>query len=236
MVELKESVTNTSWSDSLHRWESAISPGSKKPQTETVGAHQCTKPGVSSRQRCVKPQTRDSASRKSEQYPDHPQPKPSHVQNASESAHQESDSTVTNQHVRTDHLPSQNPRLQGIGHHHHHHHLHLLYLRTTLPDRQARMDYQLSEIKLTPSFTHTHTHKYARTHARAHTHTHTYTHAHTHTHEHTYIDISRRLDVLTMPTLYCIIIVFIITLLAREKKYRVEASTKSLFLLVFAQI
>ena len=98
------------------------------------------------------------------------------------------------------------------------------------------MDYQLSEIKLTPSFTHTHTHKYARTHARAHTHTHTYTHAHTHTHEHTYIDISRRLDVLTMPTLYCIIIVFIITLLAREKKYRVEASTKSLFLLVFAQI
>ena len=44
------------WRDSLHRQESAISHGSRRPQTEAVGAHQWEKPVVSSRQRGMKPE------------------------------------------------------------------------------------------------------------------------------------------------------------------------------------
>ena len=39
-VVLQESVTKASWKGSLHRRESAVSYGSRKPQTETAGAHQ----------------------------------------------------------------------------------------------------------------------------------------------------------------------------------------------------
>ena len=51
---LQESVTKSSWRESLHRRESAISHGSRRPQTETAGAHQWEKPVVSSRQRGIK--------------------------------------------------------------------------------------------------------------------------------------------------------------------------------------
>ena len=47
------------------------------------------------------------------QHPHYPQPKPSPVQSAVGSAHQESNSTATNEHARTDRLPSQNPLLRG---------------------------------------------------------------------------------------------------------------------------
>ena len=40
---LQESVTKTNWRDNLHRQESAISQGSRRPQTETIGAHQWEK-------------------------------------------------------------------------------------------------------------------------------------------------------------------------------------------------
>ena len=42
----------------------------------------------------------------SERHLNHPQPKPSSVQNAAGSTHQESDSTATNEQARTDHQPS----------------------------------------------------------------------------------------------------------------------------------
>ena len=115
IVALQESVTKTSRRDSLHKRESAISHGSRKPRTETVGAHQWEKPVVNSRQRGMKPQWKDAGGRKSVQHPNPPQPKLSPVQGAVGSAHQESDSTVTNKHSRTDHQPSKNPRLRGIG-------------------------------------------------------------------------------------------------------------------------
>ena len=40
IMALQESVTKTSWRDSLYRRESTISHGSMRPQTETAGAHQ----------------------------------------------------------------------------------------------------------------------------------------------------------------------------------------------------
>ena len=40
IIVLKESVTKISCRDSLHRRDSAISHGSRRPQTETAGAHQ----------------------------------------------------------------------------------------------------------------------------------------------------------------------------------------------------
>ena len=43
---LQESATKITWRDSLHRRESAISHGSRRPQTETAGAHQREKPVV----------------------------------------------------------------------------------------------------------------------------------------------------------------------------------------------
>ena len=49
--------------------ESAISRGSGRPQTETAGAHQREKPVVSSRQRGIKPQSKNAGGRKSEQHP-----------------------------------------------------------------------------------------------------------------------------------------------------------------------
>ena len=51
IVVLQESVTKTSWTDSLHRQESTISHGSERRQAETVCAHQWGKPVTSSRQR-----------------------------------------------------------------------------------------------------------------------------------------------------------------------------------------
>ena len=57
----------------------------------------------------MKPQRKDAGGRKSMQHPSHPQPKFSPVRSAVGSAHQESDSTATNEHARTDHEPSQNP-------------------------------------------------------------------------------------------------------------------------------
>ena len=103
----QESVTKISWRDSLHRRESAISHGSRRPQTETAGAHQWEKPVVSSRQRGIKPQRKNAGGRKSEQHPYHPHPKPSSVQSAVGGVHQESVSTATNEHARIDHQPSQ---------------------------------------------------------------------------------------------------------------------------------
>ena len=49
----------------------------------------------------------DQRGRKSEQHPYHPHSKPSSVQSAVGGAHQESVSTATNKHARTDHQPSQ---------------------------------------------------------------------------------------------------------------------------------
>ena len=62
---LQESVTKISWRDSLNRWESATSHGSRRSQTETAGVHQWEKPVVSSRQRDMKPQRRNAGGRKS---------------------------------------------------------------------------------------------------------------------------------------------------------------------------
>ena len=45
--------------------------------------------------------------RKSEQHPYHSHPKPSSVQSAVGGAHQECDSTATNEHTKIDHQPSQ---------------------------------------------------------------------------------------------------------------------------------
>ena len=103
IVVLQESVTKISWRDSLHRRESAISHGSKRPKTETAGAHQWEKPVVSSRQRGIKPQRKNAVGRKSEQHPYHPHSKPSSVQSAVGGAHQELVSTATNEHARIDH-------------------------------------------------------------------------------------------------------------------------------------
>ena len=55
----------------------------------------------------MKLQRKDAGDRKSEQPTSHPQPKPSPVQSAVGSAHQESDSTATNKHAKSDHQPSQ---------------------------------------------------------------------------------------------------------------------------------
>ena len=57
---------------------------------------------MSSRQRGMKPQSKDAGGRKSEQHPNHPQPKPSSVD-----VQQESDSTTINVHAGTDRQPSQ---------------------------------------------------------------------------------------------------------------------------------
>ena len=103
---LQEIVTKISWRDSLHRRESAISHGSRRPQTETAGTHQWEKPVVSSRQRGIKPQRKNTGGRKSEQHPYHPLPKPSSVQSAIGGAHQESVSTATKKQARIDHQPS----------------------------------------------------------------------------------------------------------------------------------
>ena len=65
----------------------------------------------------MKPPRKDGAGEKSSQLPNHPQPKPSPVQSAGGAAPQESDSTATNEHARTDHQPSLNPRLRGMSHH-----------------------------------------------------------------------------------------------------------------------
>ena len=54
----------------------------------------------------MKPQRKDAGGRKSEQHPNHLQPKPSPVQSAVGSAGQNSDSTATSEHARTDFKPS----------------------------------------------------------------------------------------------------------------------------------
>ena len=51
----------------------------------------------------MKPQRKEAGGRKSEQYPNHPHPKPSSVQSAVGSTHREWDSTATNERARTDH-------------------------------------------------------------------------------------------------------------------------------------
>ena len=104
---LQESVTKISWRDSLHRRESAISHDSRRPQTETAGAHQWEKTVLSSRQSGMKPQRKNSRGRKSKQQPYHPHPKPSFVQSAVGSVHQESVSASTNEYARINHQPSQ---------------------------------------------------------------------------------------------------------------------------------
>ena len=55
----------------------------------------------------MKLQRKDAGDRKSEQHPNHPQPKPSSVQSAVGYAHQESVSTAINQRAGIDHQPSQ---------------------------------------------------------------------------------------------------------------------------------
>ena len=55
---------------------------------------------VSSRQRGMKPQSKDAGGRKSEQHTHHPQPNPSSVQSAVGCAHQDSASTATNECAR----------------------------------------------------------------------------------------------------------------------------------------
>ena len=54
----------------------------------------------------MKLERKDGGGRKSQQHPNYPQPKPSPVQSAVESAHQESDSKATNMHAKTGHQPS----------------------------------------------------------------------------------------------------------------------------------
>ena len=61
------------------------------------------KPVVGSWESWIMPEKKDGGDRKSEQPPNHPQPKPVPVQTAVESAHQESDSAVTYKYTRTDH-------------------------------------------------------------------------------------------------------------------------------------
>ena len=73
---LQGNVTKASWRNSLHRWESTISHGSRRPQTKTAGAHQWEKPVVSLRQKSMKPQRKEAGGRKSEQPPNHHQPQP----------------------------------------------------------------------------------------------------------------------------------------------------------------
>ena len=63
IAALQESVTKTSWTDSLHRQESAISHGNRSSQTETVGAHPWENPVASSRRRGIKPQKKEAGSR-----------------------------------------------------------------------------------------------------------------------------------------------------------------------------
>ena len=86
--------------------QAGISHGSR-PQTETVGSHQREKPVASLRQKGMQLQRKDAGGRKSEQPPNHPEPKPLPVQSAVGGAHQESVSTATNEHARIDHQPSQ---------------------------------------------------------------------------------------------------------------------------------
>ena len=54
---LKVNVTKANWGESMHRRESTIRHSSRRPQTETAGAHQWEKPVVSSRQRGRKGKT-----------------------------------------------------------------------------------------------------------------------------------------------------------------------------------
>ena len=61
--------TKTSWRNNLHRRESVICHGSRRPQTETADAHQWEKPVVGSRQKGMKQQRKDAGGRKSEQHP-----------------------------------------------------------------------------------------------------------------------------------------------------------------------
>ena len=86
--------------------ESAISHGSRKPQTETAGAHQWKQSVVNLRQRGIKLQRKTARGRKRQQHPYHPNSKPSSVQSALWGAHKESVST-TNEHARIDNQPSQ---------------------------------------------------------------------------------------------------------------------------------
>ena len=119
IVVLQESVAKISWRDSWHRRESAISHGSRRPQTETVGAYQWEKPVVSSRQRGIKPRRKNAGGWKGEQHPYHPYPKPSSVQSAVRGGHPESVSLQppTSLQELTINLPN-NPRLRGMSHHH----------------------------------------------------------------------------------------------------------------------
>ena len=73
--------------------ESTISHGSR-PRAETVGSHQREKPVASLRQKGMQLQRKDAGGRKSEQPPNHPEPKPLPVQSAEGFGRQESDSTA----------------------------------------------------------------------------------------------------------------------------------------------
>ena len=55
----------------------------------------------------MKAQRKYAVGRKRQQHPYHPQPKPTSVQSAVGGAHQDSDSTATNERAKTDHQPSQ---------------------------------------------------------------------------------------------------------------------------------
>ena len=65
----------------------------------------------------MKPQRKDAGGRENMQHPNHPQPKPSPVQSAVSSVHQESDCSATNEHARTDHQPSKKLCLQEMSLH-----------------------------------------------------------------------------------------------------------------------
>ena len=57
-------LTKTSLRDTLHKQESTISCGSRMPQTKIAGAHQWERPVISSRQRGMKLQRKDTGGRK----------------------------------------------------------------------------------------------------------------------------------------------------------------------------
>ena len=66
----------------------------------------------------MKLQRKNAGGRESVQHLNHLQPKPSSVQSAVRSAHQESDSTATNEDAGTDNQLPQNSLLQGISQNH----------------------------------------------------------------------------------------------------------------------
>ena len=118
IVVLQESITEISWRDSLCRWESAISHGSRRPQTKTDGAHQWEKSVISLRQRGIKLQRKDEGGRKCKHPSDHPWPKPSPIQTAVGYVHKKID--YSHRQACKNWPPAvSNPCLRRISRYHH---------------------------------------------------------------------------------------------------------------------